>query len=107
MNNFRGELVNEATPSMPVEIIGLTGVSEAGDDFLVLESESKAKEINEYRIEQGKSKKTSALVKKNDVFGDVNKQISQIGKWETLIWGTVQGHGGGGHAINFNDEWTK
>jgi len=26
MNNFRGELVNEATPSMPVEIIGLTGV---------------------------------------------------------------------------------
>ena len=74
MNNFRGELVNEATPSMPVEIIGLTGVSEAGDDFLVLESESKAKEINEYRIEQGKSKKTSALVKKNDVFGDINKQ---------------------------------
>ncbi len=74
MNNFRGELVSEATPSMPVEIIGLTGVSEAGDDFLVLDSESKAKEINEHRIEQGKSKKTSALVKKNDVFGDVNKQ---------------------------------
>jgi translation initiation factor IF-2 len=74
MNNFRGELINEATPSMPVEIIGLTGVSEAGDDFLVLDSESKAKEINEHRIEQGKSKKTSALVKKNDVFGDVNKQ---------------------------------
>ena len=74
MNNFRGELVNEATPSMPVEIIGLTGVSEAGDDFLVLDSESKAKEINEHRIDQGKSKKTSALLKKNDVFGDVNKQ---------------------------------
>ena len=74
MNNFRGELVNEATPSMPVEIIGLTGVSEAGDDFLVLDSESKAKEINEHRIDQGKSKKTNALLKKNDVFGDVNKQ---------------------------------
>ena len=74
MNNFRGELVNEATPSMPVEIIGLTGVSEAGDDFLVLDSESKAKEINKHRIDQGKSKKTSALLKKNDVFGDVNKQ---------------------------------
>ncbi|MSP06479.1 MAG: translation initiation factor IF-2, partial [Candidatus Fonsibacter sp.] len=74
MNNYKGELVNEATPSMPVEIIGLTGVSEAGDDFLVLDSESKAKEINEHRIEQGKSKKTSILVKKNDVFGDMNKQ---------------------------------
>ena len=74
MNNFRGELVNEATPSMPVEIIGLTGVSEAGDDFLVLDSEAKAKEINEHRIEQGRSKKTSALVNKNDIFGDVNKQ---------------------------------
>jgi len=74
MNNFRGELVNEATPSMPVEIIGLTGVSEAGDDFLVLDSEAKAKEINEHRTEQGKSKKSSVLVKKNDVFGDINKQ---------------------------------
>ena len=74
MNNFKGELVNEATPSMPVEIIGLTGVSEAGDDFLVLDNESKAKEINKHRIEQGKSKKISALVKKNDVFGDVDKQ---------------------------------
>jgi len=74
MNNFRGELVNEATPSMPVEIIGLTGVSEAGDDFLVLDSEAKAKEINEHRTEQGKSKKSSALLKKNDVFGDANKQ---------------------------------
>ena len=50
MNNFKGELVNEATPSMPVEIIGLTGVSEAGDDFLVLDNESKAKEINKHRI---------------------------------------------------------
>ncbi len=47
MNNFRGELVNEATPSRPVEIIGWTGVSEAGDDFLVLDSEAKAKEKNE------------------------------------------------------------
>jgi translation initiation factor IF-2 len=74
MNNFRGELVNEATPSMPVEIIGLTGVSEAGDDFLVLDSEAKAKEINEHRTEQGKSKKSSVLLKKNDVFGDANKQ---------------------------------
>ncbi len=74
MNNFKGELVNEATPSMPVEIIGLTGVSEAGDDFLVLDSEAKAKEINDHRTEQGKSKKSSVLVKKNDVFGDINKQ---------------------------------
>ncbi len=49
-------------------------MSEAGDDFLVLDSEAKAKEINEHRIEQGRSKKTSALVNKNDIFGDVNKQ---------------------------------
>ena len=74
MNNFRGELVNEATPSMPVEIVGLTGVSESGDDFLVLDSEAKAKEINKHRAEQGKSKKNNVLLKKNDVFGDTNKQ---------------------------------
>jgi translation initiation factor IF-2 len=74
MNNFKGELIDEATPSMPVEIIGLTGVSQAGDDFLVLDNEAKAKEIHEYRAIEKKNKKSNILANKNDIFLDAGKQ---------------------------------
>ena len=36
-------------------------VAMAGDDFVVVESESKAKEINDYRVEHGKSKQTPLI----------------------------------------------
>jgi len=72
MNNFRGDQLGEAKPSMPVEIIGLSGVSQAGDDFLVLENEAKAKEVNLYRVEQNKVKKF-VLPKKAEGFQEENK----------------------------------
>jgi len=72
MNNFKGDQLEEAKPSMPVEIIGLSGVSQAGDDFLVLENEAKAKEVNLYRVEQNKVKKF-VLPKKAEGFQEVNK----------------------------------
>jgi len=72
MNNFKGDQLEEAKPSMPVEIIGLSGVSQAGDDFLVLENEAKAKEVNLYRVEQNKVKKF-VLPKKAEGFQEENK----------------------------------
>ena len=45
----RGQLVDEAGPAMPVEILGLDGVPEAGDAFAVVESEERAREITEFR----------------------------------------------------------
>jgi len=47
--NDRGETVDEAGPSMPVEVLGLSGVPEAGDEFVVVDSESRAREVTEYR----------------------------------------------------------
>ena len=44
-----GNTVESAGPSMPVEILGLNGVPEAGDDFLVVADEKKAKEVAELR----------------------------------------------------------
>ena len=47
--NDRGENVDEAIPSMPVEVLGLNGAPLAGDDFNVTESESRAREVSEFR----------------------------------------------------------
>jgi translation initiation factor IF-2 len=47
--NERGESVQLALPAEPVEILGLSGVPEAGDEFVVVESEARAREVTEYR----------------------------------------------------------
>ena len=47
--NDRGEAIEVACPSAPVEVLGLSGTPDAGDDFLVVNDESRAREISEYR----------------------------------------------------------
>ncbi len=49
MLNDKGERINSAGPSMPVEIQGLSGVPEAGNEFTVLPDDKKAREVAEYR----------------------------------------------------------
>ena len=67
--DYKGKLINEATPSTPVEIIGFQGIPNAGDDFVVVEDDSKAEEIVEFRKQELKDKKIAAT-KKNDIFGE-------------------------------------
>jgi translation initiation factor IF-2 len=47
--NDRGESVESAGPSIPVEVLGLSAPPEAGDEFVVVDSESRAREVTEYR----------------------------------------------------------
>ncbi len=47
--NDRGEQVQSAGPAMPVEVLGLSGAPEAGDEFVVVESDARAREVTEYR----------------------------------------------------------
>jgi translation initiation factor IF-2 len=47
--NDRGEAIESASPAMPVEVLGLSGAPEAGDEFTVVDSESRAREVTEYR----------------------------------------------------------
>ena len=47
--NDKGENIEEAGPSVPVEVLGLNGAPEAGDQFAVVDSESRAREITDYR----------------------------------------------------------
>jgi translation initiation factor IF-2 len=47
--NERGEQRISAGPSEPAEVLGLSGTPEAGDEFVVVESEARAREVTEYR----------------------------------------------------------
>jgi translation initiation factor IF-2 len=49
LQNERGETVESAGPAVPVEILGLSGVPEAGDEFVVVENEARARDVTEYR----------------------------------------------------------
>jgi translation initiation factor IF-2 len=47
--NDHGETVDSAGPSEPVEVLGLSAAPEAGDEFVVVDSEARAREVTEYR----------------------------------------------------------
>jgi len=49
MSDENGAAINSAGPSIPVEILGLAGAPEAGEDFMIVPNERKAKEVAEFR----------------------------------------------------------
>ncbi|MEM1345109.1 MAG: translation initiation factor IF-2 [Pseudomonadota bacterium] len=57
--NDQGERVEEAGPSVPVEVLGLNGTPEAGDVLNVVEDEAKAREISDYRQRKAREKLTT------------------------------------------------
>ncbi|MFO7838336.1 MAG: translation initiation factor IF-2 [Desulfosalsimonadaceae bacterium] len=56
MYNDLGQQVQSATPSYPVEIVGLSGVPMAGDEFVTLSAEKDAKQVSEHRLHKQRSK---------------------------------------------------
>jgi translation initiation factor IF-2 len=52
MVDENGKQIKSAGPSLPVEILGLNGTPDAGDDFFVVEDERKAREVAEFRREK-------------------------------------------------------
>ena len=55
--NDRGEPIKEAGPSTPVKVLGFTGLPNAGDEFLVMESERSAKTLSEERLAAKRAEK--------------------------------------------------
>src|SRR5712675_2254485 len=53
----RGEPIKEAGPSTPVKVLGFTGLPNAGDEFLVMESERAAKQLSDERLEAKRASK--------------------------------------------------
>ena len=52
--NDKGQTINEAPPSAPIEVLGINGAAKSGDDFIVLNSEKEAKTLSENRAEETK-----------------------------------------------------
>ena len=61
--NDKGQSVKEATPSTPIEILGLNQAPVAGDEFVVVRDERTAKQLISLRLEQEKNKKICSTKK--------------------------------------------
>ncbi|HTO40922.1 MAG TPA: translation initiation factor IF-2 [Rhizomicrobium sp.] len=59
--NDRGESVTSAGPSVPVEVLGLSAAPEAGDEFVVVESDARAREVTEYRARKRREQRQKAM----------------------------------------------
>ena len=119
MSNERGQQVKDAGPSTPVEILGLDTTPSAGDDFVVLMDERKAREVAQFRAEKERKdklarqqasklenmfagmdagqKKTLSVVVKADVRGSLEAiltSLADIGNEEVQVNVVSSGVGG-------------
>ena len=91
MFNSRGEKIKEAAPSTPVEILGLSGVPQAGDPFHVLSSEKSMKSIVEKRQELNRQQQAQQIKKvKSENFDDVIQE-GKIKQFKVIIKADVRG----------------
>ena len=72
MIDFNGKMINEASPSTPVEILGMNESANAGDDFTVVNTEEEAKQINSFRKTGNKEKSILASQDKTNIFENQN-----------------------------------
>ncbi len=91
MFNDEGKRVNQAGPSMPVEVQGLADLPEAGDNFQVMENEKLAREIAEKRREMKREKEITKKGKATleELFKKTGEQ--EIKELNLIIKGDVQG----------------
>ena len=90
MTNDKGERVNEAGPSFPVEIMGLSEAPNAGDVFNAVADERMARELVEQRKHQEKEEafKKDAKVNLDDLFNQIG---SGIKTFNIIVKADVQG----------------
>ena len=68
-----GRSVEDAGPSMPVEVLGFQGTPAAGDDFVVVADEARAREITDYRQRVEREKRSAATAR-----GTLEQMFTQI-----------------------------
>jgi translation initiation factor IF-2 len=73
--NDKGETVQEAGPSVPVEVLGFAGTPEASDRLAVVESEARARELTDYRVRQ---KRENTTARNTGMRGSLEQMMSQL-----------------------------
>ena len=91
--NDKGETMNAAGPSTPVEVLGFDGAPEAGDRVAVVETEARAREITEYRERQRREKLAARGPAVRTSLSDMMSNLKAAGHKELplVLKGDVQG----------------
>jgi translation initiation factor IF-2 len=92
MMNERGEQVDDVGPGYPVEVLGLSGVPVAGDEFNVVEDEKSAKEVAEHRALKARQKELGASRSKatlEDLFAKAKSSGAKV--LNVVVKADVQG----------------
>ncbi len=71
----QGETIEEAGPSVPVEVLGFNGPPEAGDRLAVVENEARARQVTSYRAHQ---KRENAAASISGMRGSLEQMMSQL-----------------------------
>ena len=89
----KGETVEAAGPSTPVEVLGFSGAPEAGDRVAVVETEARAREITEYRERQRREKQAARGPALRTSLSDMMSNLKAAGHKEMpiVLKGDVQG----------------
>src|SRR3954470_6858645 len=89
MIDDKGKQVKEAGPSVPVEVLGLSGVPSAGDTLTVVENEARAREVAAYRQSVlDRKRTTTAPVSLENMFAS---RASMAKEFPIVVKGDVQG----------------
>src|SRR6266403_439483 len=73
--NDQGVTIDEAGPSVPVEVLGFNGPPEAGDRLAVVENEARARQVTSYRAHQ---KRENAAASISGMRGSLEQMMSQL-----------------------------
>jgi len=93
MLNERGEPVEEAPPSMPVLVMGLSDVPAAGDIFSVVQSERQARAIAEDRLERARLREASPVQRQSMTLQELFSQFQagEVAELPVILKADVQG----------------
>ena len=88
-----GNPARDAVPSMPVEVLGFQGAPEAGDRLAVVDSESRAREVTDYRARQKREKAQARMTGARGSLEQMMNQLQTSGQkiFPLVIKGDVQG----------------
>ena len=89
--NDKGKKIEKAGPSTPVEVLGLSGVPQAGDSFVVVKDDRKARQIGDIRLQRQREEFLSGTSRVT--LEDLHQKIQEgeIKELKIVIKGDVQG----------------